>query len=120
MRRRQVSSLRLAYRITSRYDPCQEKSPWIEKIRGVLDDFEKIARLTNNKSKEEKFKKLEEIINYVKSASEDYDFTRNFESKVIEVPQLAATNPRYPSFSDSVNVVRLVTCILHITKLLMF
>ena len=89
-----------------RYDPCQEKSPWIEKIRGVLDDFEKIARLPNNKSKEEKFKKLGEIINFVKLAAEEYDFTRNFESKVIEVPKLKDTNPRFPSFSDSVNVVR--------------
>ena len=92
--------------VNSRYDPCQEKSPWIEKIRGVLDDFEKIARLTNNKSKEEKFKKLGEIINFVKLAAEEYDFTRNFESKVIEVPKLKDTNPRFPSFSDSVNVVR--------------
>ena len=90
----------------SRYDPCKEKSPWIEKIRGVLDEFEKIARLTNNQSKHEKFKKLEEIIQYVKSASEELDFTKNFESKLIEVPKLQEPNPLYPSFSNSVKVVK--------------
>ena len=40
----------------SRYDPCKEKSPWVEKIRIVLEDFEKISRITNDRSKKEKFK----------------------------------------------------------------
>ena len=91
----------------SRYNPCLEKSPWIEKIRAVLNEFDKISRTTaNERSKQEKFKKLEEIICFVKAAGEEYDFTKNFESKSIEVPKLEDSNPLYPSFTNSVNIVR--------------
>lgn len=62
--------------------------------------------MTNNQSKQEKFKKLEEIIQYVKSASEELDFTKNFESKLIDVPKLQDPNYLYPSFSNSVKVVK--------------
>ena len=90
----------------SRYDPCKEKSPWVEKIRIVLEDFEKISRITNDRSKKEKFKKLEEIIDYVRSAAQEFDFTKNFESKSIEVPNLESTNALYPSLSSKVDVVK--------------
>ena len=90
----------------SRYNPCQETSPWIEKIRLVLDEFAKIARLTNEKSKHEKYKKLEEIIDHVRAASQEIDLNKNFESKDIEVPKLSSAHPAYPSLSSSVDVVR--------------
>lgn len=89
----------------SRYDPCKEKSPWIAKIRKVLDEFDKIKRLTNaNDSKKEKFKKLEEIIGIVRDASKELDFTRNFESKTIEVPKISQPNPLFPSLTSLVDV----------------
>lgn len=89
----------------SRYDPCRDKSPWIAKIRKVLDDFDKIKRLTNaNDSKKAKFKKLEEIIGIVKEASQELDFTRNFESKTIEVPTIPKPNPLFPSLTSLVDV----------------
>ena len=89
---------------TARYDPCREKSPWVHKIRGVLDEFEKIARLTNDRSKQERSRRLEEIIGYVRLAAAELDFTKNFESRITEVPRLGETNPLYPALSAAVEV----------------
>ena len=89
----------------SRYDPWRDKSPWIAKIRKVLDEFDQIKRLTNaNESKKAKFKKLDEIIEIVKEASEELDFSRNFESKTIEVPKISKPNPLFPSLTSLVDV----------------
>ena len=78
----------------------------MHKIRGVLDEFEKIARLTTDRSKQERSRRLEEIIGYVRLAAAELDFTKNFESRMTEVPRLGETNPLYPALSAAVEVAR--------------
>ena len=95
---------KLERRYISTYNQDKTRSPYIEKIRKILDEFEGIRKLNSAESKQEKAKKLQEIIECIKIATDGDQFDKNFEAKHIDVPTIKEKNQSYPSFSEAADV----------------
>ena len=99
-----VVGRKLEIRYVSTYNQDKKRSDWVEKIRKVLDEFEGIRKMNSAESKQAKANKLQEIITYVRMATDEDPFDKNFEAKLIEVPKLENQNFLYPSLSEAVDV----------------
>ena len=98
---------KLEKKYSSTYHSRRENSPYVEKIRTLLSDFDGISRLSSEQSKKEKNCKLEEIISCIRCAIKDHDFENNIESSPggMQTPTLVQSNPVWPALSASVEVV---------------
>ena len=99
-----VVGRKLERKYISTYNQDKQRSPYVEKIRKILDEFEGIRKLNSAESKQEKAKKLQEIIVCIRMATDGDQFDKNFEAKLIDVPVIEKQNLHYPSFSEAVDV----------------